>query len=99
MAKKRLTPEEFERVVSKLDRISDQTREIAYGVLVEGRRQVEFVKATGLTKGAIWQAVQRIWKAHLDSPNEGQRRVTAILPEHQAFLVEQWTKKGKQGKR
>ncbi|WP_027156715.1 transcriptional regulator KorA [Methylobacter luteus] len=88
--KKRLTEAQFQTVVRKLE-IGQQTIEIARGVLVEGRSQAEFVAELGLSKGAVSQAVSRVWmaaqKANLP---EGYERVTAVLPEHQAFIVKKW---------
>ena len=87
--KKRLTEAEFQAAIRDLD-IGTQTIEIARGVLVEGRPQVEFVKSLGLSKGAVSQAVTRVWAAAGDHLPDGYERVSAVLPEHQAFIVRKW---------
>ncbi len=88
--KKRLTPEQFQACIKKME-IGNQTIEIARGVLVEGKSQTLFAKSFGLTKGAVSQAVQRVWSAFEDTNlPEGYERVTEVLPEHQAFIVRKW---------
>lgn len=85
--KKQLTAEQFAACIQNLD-VSPQTIEIARGVLVEGHRQSKYVAEFNLTKGAVSQAVTRIWEgAQLPG---GFERVTAVLPERQAFIVRQW---------
>lgn len=92
--KKKLTEEEFARAVSRLS-IGAQTRSIGWGVLVEGRPQMEYVKATGLSKGAVSQAVNRIWRSAESHVPEGMTRVTAVLPERQAYIVKRWAEDAK----
>lgn len=87
--KKRLSEEEFASATSGLD-VSQKTLDIAHGVLVLGKSQAEFVKLHGITKGAVWQAVQRVWEAHQQLVPNGYERITAVLPEHKAYLVKQW---------
>ena len=88
--KKRLTEAQFQAAIKGLA-VGQQTIDIARGVLVEGRPQAEFVASLGLTKGAVSQAVSRVWVASSqgDLP-EGFERVTAVLPVHQAFIVKKW---------
>jgi hypothetical protein len=86
--KKRLTEAQFQTAIKGLE-IGQQTIDIARGVLVDGRPQAEFVTSLGLTKGAVSQAVSRVWAAAGSAP-EGFERVTAVLPEHQAFIVKRW---------
>jgi hypothetical protein len=88
---KRLTATQFEAAVSELS-MGERTRRIAYGVLVEGRSQHEFVTALRITKGAVSQAVNRVWEASEHATPGGLQRVTALLPPHQAFIVKQWEK-------
>lgn len=88
---KRLSEEEFQAALSRLD-VGAQTVEIARGVLVEGRPQAEFVKAFGLTRGAVSQAVNRVWSAHQEQLPQGVERVSVVLPAHQAFIVKKWAK-------
>ena len=68
-----------------------QTLEIAQGVLVEGRPQASFVASLGLSRGAVSQAVHRVWAVHAanDLPR-GYERVSVVLPEHQAYIVRKW---------
>lgn len=88
--KKAITEEQFRAAVRGLD-VGKQTMEIAHGVLVQGRAQTEYAAQFGLSKGAVSQAVARVWEAHqaLNLPR-GFREVRAILPEHQAFIVNRW---------
>lgn len=87
--KKRLTEAQFQTAIKGL-KIGQQTIDIARGVLVDGRPQAEFVTSLGLTKGAVSQAVSRVWAATGEHLPEGFERVTALLPEHQAFIVKIW---------
>jgi hypothetical protein len=57
---KRLTLVQLEQTVGRLQ-MNPHALEIAKSVLVEGRQQLELVASTGLTKGAISQAVKRVW--------------------------------------
>ena len=52
----------------------------------------------GLTKGAVSQAVSRVWAVAGEVLPQGFERVTAVLPEHQAFIVKRWEADAK-GKR
>lgn len=86
--KKELTEEQFNAAIATLD-VGPQTIEIAREVLVNGRAQGDFVTKFGLTKGAVSQAVSRVWHAAPHIP-KGYERVTAVLPSHQAFIVKKW---------
>jgi DNA-directed RNA polymerase specialized sigma24 family protein len=86
----RLTEAQFEEAIKGLN-VGQQTIDIARGVLVEGRPQSEFVAALGLSKGAVSQAVSRVRAvAQQEKIPEGFERVSAVLPEHQAFIVKKW---------
>ena len=61
--KKRLTEPQFQEAIKGLD-VGAQTLEIARGVLIDGKPQKEFATALGLSRGAISQAVNRVWAAH-----------------------------------
>ncbi|MFN6971596.1 MAG: TrfB-related DNA-binding protein [Rheinheimera sp.] len=95
--KKTLSEQQFLDVISTLD-VSEQTRAIAYGVLVEGKPQTDFVKQYQVTKGAVSQAVNRVWMAYQQSATlpAGYEQVTAVLPEYQAFQVKRWALAAKQ---
>lgn len=88
--KKRLTEAQFHAALKGLE-VGQQTIEIARAVLVDGKLQSSFVTSLGLTKGAVSQAVQRVWTA-FENANlpQGYERVTAVLPEHQAYTVKKW---------
>ena len=90
--KKRLTASQFQEIIKSLD-IGGQTVDIARGVLVDGRPQSVFVTSLGLTRGAVSQAVNRVWSAYLEKNlPPGYERVSAILPSHQAYIVKKWAK-------
>ena len=59
--KKRLTAETFERVVSGMN-LTEQNRQIAFGVLVEGGKQKDFARKYGITPGAVSHLVTRVLK-------------------------------------
>ena len=88
--KKRLSEAQFQACVNGLE-VGQQTIEIARGVLVEGKPQTTFATSLGLTRGAVSQAVNRVWAAH-EAKNlpAGYERVSAVLPEYQAFIVRKW---------
>lgn len=93
--KKQLTEARFQEVVQHLD-IGQQTISIAHGVLVEGRTQAEFVKALGLSKGAVSQAVSRVWMAHqAGALPAGYEKVSAVLPAAKAYIVKKWEEDAK----
>lgn len=88
--KKRLTEAQFEACVKDLD-VGQQTIEIARGVLVLGQPQAAFIASLGLSKGAVSQAVNRIWTAFVTKNiPSGYERVSAVLPEHRAYIVRKW---------
>jgi len=80
---------QFQAAIKGLE-IGQRTIDIARGVLVEGRPQADFVNSLGLTKGAVSQAVSRVWAAAGEILPKGFERVTAVLPEYQAFIVKKW---------
>lgn len=92
--KKRLSEAQFQEAIKGLG-VGQQTIDIAHGVLVEGRTQASFVAALGVTKGAVSQAVNRVWAATKGNLPEGFERVAAVLPEHQAFIVKKWAEDAK----
>jgi hypothetical protein len=87
---KRLTGVQFDAAIKGLD-VGEQTLEIARGVLVDGVPQAVYAKRLGLSKGAVSQAVSRVWNAHMETNiPPGYERVVAILPKQKAFIVKQW---------
>nr|WP_295084858.1 TrfB-related DNA-binding protein [uncultured Roseateles sp.] len=91
---KRLTEQQFQAALTRAN-VGPQTADIARGVLVEGKPQAEFVTRLGLSKGAVSQAVNRVWKAHEQEPAAGMVKVTAVLPAHQAYQVKKWARQAK----
>jgi len=65
MAKKSLTHEEFEDTVSSMN-LAEQTKTIAYNVLVLGHKQAIYVKEFQISKGAINQSVLRVYNEFLN---------------------------------
>jgi hypothetical protein len=94
--KKRLTEAQFQAAIKGLE-IGQQTIDIARGVLVDGRPQAEFVASLGLSKGRYRKRSVACGQQRGSAP-EGFERVTAVLPEHQAFIVKRWEADAK-GKR
>ncbi|HEK2843850.1 TPA: transcriptional regulator KorA [Proteus mirabilis] len=86
---KKLTESQFNSIIKNLD-VGKQTLDIAFGVLVEGKKQTYFVEKLGLTKGAVSQAVNRVWSIYKDEVPPGYEKLTVILPKHQAFIVKKW---------
>ena len=88
--KKRLSEAQFQACVDGL-KVGRRTLEIAHGVLVGGQPQASFVASLGLSRGAVSQAVGRVWAVHAaqDLPR-GYERISAVLPEHQAYIVRKW---------
>jgi hypothetical protein len=88
--KKRLSEAQFQACIKGLE-VGQQTIEIAHGVLVMGQPQAQFVTSLGLSKGAVSQAVHRVWAAHAAKElPQGYERVSAVLPERQAYIVKKW---------
>lgn len=60
--KKRLTEVQFNKIIGEL-KIGRQTIDIARGVLVDGKSQSQFATELGISKGAVSQAVNRVFSA------------------------------------
>ena len=58
--KKRLTEAQFKKIIGEL-KIGQQTIDIARGVLVDGKSQSQFAAELGISKGAVSQAVSRVF--------------------------------------
>jgi len=88
--KKQLSEDQFQECVRTMD-VGKQTVEIAHGVLVLGKKQSAFVASLGLSKGAVSQAVKRVWVAFVEKNlPQGYEQVSAVLPQHQAYIVKKW---------
>ncbi len=90
---KRMTREQFIQATRRLT-MGESTLEIAEGVLVNGRAQADYARAKQITAGAVSQIISRVWKMHLKAISIPDKfvEVTAVLPEHLAFIVKQWEK-------
>ncbi|WP_448208618.1 TrfB-related DNA-binding protein [Azospirillum sp. sgz302134] len=100
-SKRRLTAEEFERAAAKLPRMTVELATVTRRVLVDGAPQKDFTTPTR-SKSAVCQAVARVWNAAKDTRcavPAGYRLVTAVLPDFQAFQVEQWAKQAKRARK
>lgn len=88
--KKRLSEAQFQACIKGLE-VGQQTIEIAHGVLVLGQPQTTFAASLGLTRGAVSQAVHRVWAVFMaKNLPQGYERVSVVLPEHQAYIVKKW---------
>jgi hypothetical protein len=92
--RKHLSKEVFSRVARNLN-VGKQTLDIAYGVLVEGKPQKYFVETLNISRGAVSQAVNRVWEAYKQEVPDGFVRVEVVLPERQAFIVKKWAEEAK----
>lgn len=92
MSRKKLTDHEYLKAVSDLN-MSDQNKKIGYGVLVEGKAQVEFARKYKISKSSVSLSIHRIYRAYEDSlKSEGYERIDVVLPAHSAFIVRKWAK-------
>lgn len=92
--KKRLSKEDFNRITRNLS-VGQQTLDIAYGVLVKGKPQKFFVETLEISRGAVSQAVNRVWDAYKQEVPDGFVRLEVVLPERQAFIVKKWADEAK----
>lgn len=92
--KKRLSKDAFYRVTRNLS-VGQQTLDIAYGVLVQGKPQKFFVETLSISRGAVSQAVNRVWDAFKQEVPDGFVRLDVVLPERQAFIVKKWADEAK----
>lgn len=91
MMKKRLSPAQWKTLIASMD-ASDQSLAMAHAVLVEGRAQAVVAAECSVTASAVSQTITRFWRSHLERSSRriphGFRRVTVLLPEREALLVE-----------
>jgi hypothetical protein len=93
--KKELSEAQFQACIKSLE-VGQQTIKIARGVLVQGQPQASFVASLGLSRGAVSQAVNRVWTAFAATNlPQGYERVSAVLPERQAYIVKKWAEEAK----
>ncbi|ELS6583616.1 ArdK family transcriptional regulator [Salmonella enterica] len=60
MAVERISPEEWQRIAPALRTCSQVTIDMAYGVLVDGRKQVDVAKEFGRSKQTVNAAIRRV---------------------------------------
>ncbi len=92
--KKKLSEDVFIRVTRHLN-VGQQTLDIAYGVLVQGKPQKHFVETLSISRGAVSQAVNRVWDAYKQEVPDGFVKVEVVLSERQAFIVKRWADEAK----
>ena len=78
---------EFQRVVRKDNRLSEDTINIARAVLVEGHRPVDVARETDRQIGSVYQMVRRIYVRADAMLPPGCERVTAVMTKFQAWQV------------
>jgi DNA-binding transcriptional regulator LsrR (DeoR family) len=84
---KKLTEAQFISAIQTLD-ISSENIKIARQVLVDGVTQSSIAAQQGITKGRVWQVVNRVREAHGNNtiPN-GYQRITVVLPDELAEQI------------
>lgn len=85
-----LTNEEFESALKHLPRrLAAKNIEIARAILVQGRRQVDLVKESGLSRSAVAALVRKVRQAHEKhgTPPAGWVRVSVCVPVDMAPIV------------
>ncbi|MCG7556054.1 MULTISPECIES: TrfB-related DNA-binding protein [Pseudoalteromonas] len=93
MSKLKISEADFLNYRSKSS-LSEKTLDIAYSGLVLGVANKDIAEKFEVTKGAVTQAIARVKKdMGLTLIPSGFERVTAILPEHQAYQVRLWEEK------
>ncbi|EHC7668337.1 ArdK family transcriptional regulator [Salmonella enterica] len=60
MAVERISPEEWQRIAPALRTCSQVTIDMAYGVLVDGRKQVDVAKEFDRSKQTVNAAIRRV---------------------------------------
>ncbi|MHA6557396.1 TrfB-related DNA-binding protein [Pseudomonas viridiflava] len=63
-----MTAAEFERIQSRLGRLTVDTVQIARRVLVDGKSQAEVAEETGLSRQRVSKMVQRVMAAANEFP-------------------------------
>jgi hypothetical protein len=79
-----ISAETFRAATGKAN-FTDKTLEIAYGVLVEGKRQVDFVHKFGMSKGAVSHCVKAVLARLM-----GYEFVQVYLPRVRANTAKTW---------
>ena len=88
-----ITPKEWEKIIPSLGHLSEQSREIAFTVLVERKKQAGLCEKYRITKADISQIVRKVYAIYQNSIiPPGYERVNVILPKYKAFTVKKWGK-------
>ena len=73
---KRISKDDWSQIEPRLRSFSRNTTEIAYAVLVDGRRQIEVAEEYGLSTQAVHQSIKRVKKVFDEYVGEkGQKLV------------------------
>jgi len=91
---KRLTQEEFTRLMEAHPRTSRMIYERIHKILVDGQSQSQVAEEEGVSLAAVTMSVTRYWKSWLNM-NElprGMERVEATLTTQQAEIVRGWAR-------
>ncbi|MCE4302531.1 TrfB-related DNA-binding protein [Xanthomonas hortorum pv. vitians] len=81
MQKVPMTAAEFERIQSRLGRLTVDTVQIARRVLVDGKSQAEVAEETGLSRQRVSKMVQRVMAAANEFPPDWERVDEWMPPE------------------
>lgn len=89
MAIKRISPEDWERLLPALSTCTMATVNIARAVLVEGRKQVEVAATYKKSKQTVNGAIRRVTEIFEESvPKDDQMELVSVwLPKEQAAQV------------
>jgi len=88
--KRKLTPSEFEEAVKRLPRrLTARNIEIVREILVGGRKQIDLIHETGLSRTAISAMTKKVREAHqlYGKLPEGWERIEVVLPTSMVSIV------------
>lgn len=88
--KKELTSQEFDKALRCLPRpMKSRNIQIARAILVEGYRQSEMIRETGLSRTAVAAFLRKIREVHKQYglPPSGWERVEVCVPSNMVHLV------------
>ena len=98
MAVERISPEEWQRIAPALRTCSQVTIDMAYAVLVDGRKQVDVAKEFDRSKQTVNAAIRRVTAIFNEviPENEQLEFVQVWLPPELAKQVKEMAKKHNQ---
>lgn len=88
--KRLLTNSEFDLAVRKLPRsLKEKNVAIARAVLVEGQKQADLVRETGLSRSAIAATVRKVKDSYMRhaQPPKGWEKIEVCLPAQMIVMV------------